>query len=248
MKWNNSYSVLLFIFIFIISFYVNDYIFSEDPETPWEDSTWTIQKLPVIIIILIVVFIMTILLGDAFRIKGQGIFTELPLVSGGHSSINPHDVRMAVPTGENTEEEKYVVFATGGFSAMGFEFKGKEAFCVCPPEHFKTDMTAGKICKTKFYQVDFDDLPDYVQAELVLLPRFKEEAVTKKENLWYGETSKEDGTDTAGNHQVMRKLIAKNQEVNYLKNLIKEMREQWREYTRSKFVRYEDVIPPPKQD
>jgi hypothetical protein len=225
MVWQRSYTIGILFFIFISSFFVSDEVFA-------------MPKWPFLSGIVVGTYIFSILLADAFRIKGQGLITDLPTEAGGHSSFNPHDVRIAVPSKNDDDLEKFAVFATGGFSALGFEFKGKEAFCVTPPEFLHTDMTSGMICTTKFHQVDFDDLPDYVQNELIKLPRFNAESTRAKGNLWFGMTSKEDGSNTPRNHNLERKFIAANQETNYLKNLIKEMQSQERERQRKSFIKY----------
>lgn len=223
MKWKSSYTFAVLLLLFFVSLF-----FTED--------VYTIPKWPLFVVILLLTYVFAILLQDAFRIKGQGIIADLPIESGGHSSFNPQDIRLAVP--DNDESEKFTVFATGGFSALGFEFKGNEAFCVCPPEHFHYDMTPGAICVTKFHRIDYDDLPDYVQSELLKLHKFSVERVSTHENLWFGMTSKEDGTDNAENHNIERKFVAANQETNYLKELIKEMQAQERERRRKRIVKY----------
>lgn len=227
MIWKQSYNLIVIIGLLIISIL----FFGEE--------TFAIPKYPLLVVILGITYVFAILMADAFRIKGQGLLTDLPIEAGGHSSINPQDIRLAIPA--NGKSESFTVFATGGFSALGFEFKGKEAFCVTPPEYWRFDMTAGAVCSTKFHRIDYDDLPDYVQSELLKLSRFSREAVRKKGNLWFGMTSKEDGTDTTKNHDIERKFIAANQETNYLKELIKEMQAQERERRRKTIIDYPDL-------
>lgn len=191
-----------------------------------------VPKYPTIIFALFALWALAIIMADMFRIHGYAAVTTLPLEEGGHSSINPSDIRIAIPSKDNPDSAKFTVFATGGFSAMGFEFKGKEAFCVSPPEYVHMDMESGLICTTRFRQVDFDDVPDYIQSELRKLKRFNEDAVRKFGNLWFGLTSKEDGSDTDANLMVERKFITKMQELNFLKDTINELREQVREERR----------------
>jgi len=230
MEWKQSYTMLLFLVGIIITlFFTQDKI--ELPRYPFFISS------------LGMLYLFVILTTDAFRIRGQASLTTLPLERGGHSSINPVDIRLAIPNTNDPNAVKFSVFATGGFSALGFEFKGKEAFCVSPPEYVHLDMEAGLICTTKMRQVDFDDLPDYVQDELRKLHRFNEKSTKTKGNIWFGLTSKEDGTDTAQNQMIERRFITTQQENNFLKETIKELREQDRERRRKAqgFVRLKEV-------
>jgi hypothetical protein len=230
MEWKKSYTFFLIVAGMILTmFFTSDKII--------------LPRYPFLISILGFTYVIIILSTDAFRIKGQGCLTTLPISKGGHTSIHHNDLRIANPDLNDKDAVKFAVFATGGFSALGFEFKGKEAFCVCPPEYVRLDLESGMICEAKLRQVDFDDIPDYVQDELIKLERFNVNSVKTKNNLYFGLTAKIDGTDTAQNQTIERKFITATQENNYLKETITELREQdrkRREQGRSR-LRFGDI-------
>lgn len=157
---------------------------------------------------------------QAFKRQGRAsILVNLKASSGGHSTIHPEDISLAMSKKEH--ERTFIVFATGGFVYGGIEAKGSENFVVCPPEHIESTGPAF-ICHTKLRRVDIDQLPDYIQNELENLKHFNKAWVKAKDNLWFGMTSKIDDTSTAENLTTESKFLDQTAVINYLKTLLKD--------------------------
>jgi len=162
----------------------------------------------------------------AFKRCGRAaIVTSLKPDDGGHSTIHPDDISIAVsPSTGSTGLPNFVVFATGGFVHGGVEWQGEENFFVCPPEHVE-QTGAALICRTKFRKVAFGDLPDYVQAELLKLKYFSIRMVKVKHNLWFGMTSKLDGTATTKFLSAESDFLDQTSVINQLKKLLRDSSE-----------------------
>jgi len=163
----------------------------------------------------------------AFKRQGKAaVITSLKPDDGGHSTIHPDDVSLAVsPTNEEESDlPNFAVFATGGFVHGGVEWQGEENFFVCPPEHIEQTGSA-LICRTKFRKVDYNDLPDYVQSELLKLKFFSKRMVSMKNNLWFGMTSKLDGTSTTRMLSAESDFLDQTSVINQLKKLLRDKNE-----------------------
>lgn len=162
----------------------------------------------------------------AFKRQGRAaIVTSLKPDQGGHSTIHPDDISIAVsPSDDSTKLPNLVVFATGGFVHGGVEWQGEENFIVCPPEHVE-QTGASLICRTRLRRVDFGDLQDYVQSELLQLKFFNRRTVALKKNLWFGMTSKLDGTATTKNLIAESDFLDQTATINQLKKLLRDKEE-----------------------
>jgi len=172
-------------------------------------------------------FLMLIISADqswkAFRRQGRAaIIKTLKPDDGGHSTIHPDDISIAMsPSDDTSKLPNFAVFATGGFVHGGVEWQGDENYFVCPPEHIEQTGSA-LICSTKFRKVDFDDLQDYIQAELLKLKFFSKKMVSLKHNLWFGMTSKLDGTSTTNMLTAESGFLDQTAFINQLKKLIRD--------------------------
>lgn len=162
----------------------------------------------------------------AFKKQGKAaILTSLKPAEGGHSTIHPDDKTISVtgriPGEESTILPRFMVFATGGFVHGGVEWRGYENFIVCPPEYCE-DTASAFICHATLRRVDFDDLPDYIQEELLKLKYFSRAMVKAQKNLWFGMTSPIDGTSTSDNLAKESNLIDQTYIINELKKRLKD--------------------------
>jgi len=135
----------------------------------------------------------------AFKKQGKAaILVSLKPNKGGHSTIHPDDISIAMSPKSSSGENmpNFMVFATGGFVVEGFAWNGNENFVVCPLPHCE-DTPSAFICHTKLRKVKFEWLPDYVQSELEGLHFFNKTMCNVRNNIWFGMTSKLDGTATA---------------------------------------------------
>jgi len=160
------------------------------------------------------------------RMGRAAVLVSLKATEGGHSTIHPDDITIAmnrrgVMTSGGDLMPSFMVFATGGFVHSGLEWKGNENFVVCPPEHCESTGPAF-ICYTKLRRVDFDVLPDYVQVELRNLTLFKEMPAKTRRNIWFGMTSKRDGTSTSQYLELESKFLDQTRVINTLKGLLKD--------------------------
>lgn len=156
----------------------------------------------------------------AFKKSGRaGILVSLKPGQGGHSTIHPDDISFAMA--QSDKYPTFCVFATGGFVYGGVEWQGKENFVVCPPEHIE-NTGAAFICHTKLRRVEFEELPDYVQAELEKIKMFNRTMARIERNIWFGMTSKIDNSATVSNFAAETKFIDQTNVVNYLKTLLKD--------------------------
>ena len=158
----------------------------------------------------------------AFKRQGRaGILVSLKPSEGGHSTIHPDDISMAMNKNEAKDSPNFLVFATGGFVHGGVEWQGQENFVVCPPEQIDSTGPAF-ICYTKLRRVLYEELPDYVQEELKKLKFFSLMMVRANKNLWFGMTSKRDGTTTSKNLALESKFLDQTYIINSLKDLLKD--------------------------
>ena len=155
-------------------------------------------------------------------LKRQGrasILTSLGPTEGGHSTIHPDDIRMAINRSDSNLPN-LMVFVTGGFVHSGLEWKGSENFVVCTPEHCESTGPAF-ICHSFLRQVEYERLPDYVQSELTKLKEFNITPL-KDRRIWFGMTSKRDGTATTKNLELESKFLDQTHVINHYKTLLKD--------------------------
>lgn len=183
-------------------------------------------------------FTMLIMAADqswkAFKRCGKAcIVTSLKPDEGGHSTMHPDDLSLAVsPSDEHSILPNFAVFASGGFVHGGVEWQGGENFFVCPPEHIEP-TGAALICRTRFRRVDYDELPDYVQGELLKLKFFSKRTVKIQDNLWFGMTSKIDGTSTTKMLSAESDFLDQTSVINQLKKLLRDKHESEQRNTKS---------------
>ncbi len=171
-------------------------------------------------------FLMLMVAADqswkAFKRCGRAaIITTLKPSDGGHSTIHPADISIASSQSHESDSKipNFAVFATGGFVHGGVEWQGEENFFVCPPEHIE-QTGAALICRTRFRKVDFEELPDFVQGELLKLRFFNPRTCALKDNLWFGITSTIDGTSSTKFLQEESNFLDQTELINkYKKNL-----------------------------
>ena len=165
---------------------------------------------------------------EKWKKDGRACITNLDIGNGGHSSIHPYDIRPATQYYKDGKKlRSFVCFATGGFMITAFNIQGGDQFIVCPPEHIEHTISA-MICHTVLRKVEFEEMPDYVQNELMQLKNFDLKKVRVKENLYFGMCSKIDGTLTESNQIKETEFLDKNREITTLKNLIQDYQEQIR--------------------
>jgi len=172
----------------------------------------------------------------AFKMHGRAaIVTSLNPDDGGHSTIHPDDISIAVSPSPDDDLPNFVVFATGGFVHGGVEWQGQDNFFVCPPEH--VDQTgAALICHTKFRKIEFNDLHDYVQSELLKLKYFSPRMAKLQGNLWFGMTSKIDGTSTAKMLAAESSFLDQTNVINQLKKLLRDKNESNKKEAEHPFI------------
>jgi len=195
-----------------------------------------LPKYPTIIFLLLMSYTALDQSYEAFKRKGEGCIVDLPVGKGGHTTINPYDIKIARGYDNKLERtNSYAVFATGGFVYGNIEWKGADAFIVCPPEHiFRFD--SGMVCVTALRKVKYEDLPDYVQEKLHKLDRFSIRLARIQDNIYWGLTSTFDGTATESNLIKETKIKDFQGQINYLKDIIDEYREQSRKDLESRQI------------
>ena len=188
----------------------------------------------------------------AFKKQGKAsILTSLKPDDGGHSTIHPDDISFAMSKGETKKGGKklpsFVVFVTGGFVHGGIEWQGQENYVVCPPEHVENTGSAF-ICHTRLKRVRFDELPSYVQDELLKLKYFDIISISAKRNLWFGMTSKIDGTADSNYLEKESKFVDQTYLINQLKTLLKDKPEVYSPVTPGKKNKEQIVINIPNRE
>jgi len=154
----------------------------------------------------------------AFKMHGRVCVTNLERNHGGHSTYHPDDVRIA----HSREEPTFMVMAQGGFDYNTLSIQGKDRFLVFPPEH-ADEKNAGMIIHTKFRRVDLDDLPDYIQSELLHLKHFDARKVHINNNLYFGSTCEKFMTDSEKNLKAESKFLDQTSQLNYYKRIIQDL-------------------------
>ena len=207
MRWKGIYTYYIFIAAVLIAFIA-------------DQSTVAIPAWGGGLGVLFLIWVAIDQSWQAFKKQGRaGILVSLKPSQGGHSTIHPDDISIAMSRKEN--ERTFMVFATGGFVYGGIEWQGSENFVICPPEHIESTGPAF-ICHTKLRRVEYERLPDYIQIELDKLKLFNKQLVKAKQNLWFGMTSKIDDTATTENLQIESKFLDQTNVINYLKTLLKD--------------------------
>jgi hypothetical protein len=208
-RWKNVYAYYLFLLFVVLAFIFN----SDQMEVPmWGTSLG----------VLFLIWVAVDQSWQAWKRQGRAaILTSLKPGEGGHDTIHPDDITIAMSKRESFPN--FMVFATGGFVFGDFAVQGSTNFVVCPPEHVESTGPAF-ICHTKLRRVEFEELPDYIQTELEKLKNFNRSLVKAKKNLWFGMTSKIDQSSTTENLVVESKFLDQTQVINYLKSLLKDRR------------------------
>jgi len=161
---------------------------------------------------------------EAWRRKGSIIITTLGIGKGSNSGFNPSgDIRIARSI--EAKKPNFAVIATGGFVYAGFSVQGKENFLIVPPEHVM-QFYGNVIVKTRLRRVYFNQMPKYIQDELIQLPGFKVSLCDKKHNLWFGMTSNYYGTDTMDNVKFEQDFINKNDYSNTISHMFEDIIEK----------------------
>ena len=212
LKWNNSYTYYILLAATLGALILND--------DPMELPMWGTA-----LGVLFLGFMAADQSWKAYKWQGRAaVLVSLNPSDGGHATIHPDDISIAmnsrVEVGRTSPS--FVVFATGGFVAPGFAVQGSENFVVCPPEHIESTGPAF-ICHTKLRKVRFEWLEDYVQAELMKLKHFPKFTPNAKGNLWFGMSSKKDGTATHSFLQAESKFLNQTSLVNQYKELLKDV-------------------------
>lgn len=178
-----------------------------------------VPQYPALSFILFLIFGMVHQGWSSFKLHGRVCVTNLERNSGGHSTYHPDDVRIAF---SKDDQPSFMVMAQGGFDYNTLSIQGKDRFLVFPPEHAE-EKNAGIVVHTKFRRVDLDDLPDYIQSELMQLKHFNAEKVRMKNNLYFGATAEKFMTDTESNKKLESKFLDQTSQLNYYKRIIQDL-------------------------
>jgi hypothetical protein len=207
--WKSQYIYYIFIVVVVVAFIAS----KETIEVPmWGTAAG----------VMFLLFTASDQSWKAFKKSGRAaILVSLKPSEGGHSTIHPDDISIAMSQG--SKYPTFMVFATGGFVHGGVEWQGSENFVICPPEHVES-TGAALICYTKLRRVEFEELQDYIQVELEKLKLFNRAISRAKRNIWFGMTSKIDYSSTAKNLADETKFLDQTAVVNYLKTLLKDRR------------------------
>jgi hypothetical protein len=159
---------------------------------------------------------------EALKAKGPAaLITTLPPSSGGHSTIHPNDIAIATSS-PNDDMPNFCVVATGGIFTGGVEWRGSENFFVFPPQHME-QTGAGVVIRTRFRQVKFEQLHDFIQAELLKFNNFDPRMVSVKKNLWFGVASTLDGTATTKTLLAESHYLDQTEQLNRYKKMIDDL-------------------------
>ena len=79
------------------------------------------------------------------------------------------------------------------------------------------------IIHTKFRRVDLQDLPDYIQSELMQLKHFDPLKVHLNNNLYFGSTCEKFMTNTEANLKAESKFLDQTSQLNYYKRIIQDI-------------------------
>ena len=181
----------------------------------------------------------------AFKRQGRAaILVSLQPDEGGHSTIHPDDISLTMSIDKNSPS--FCVFATGGFVHGGIEFRGSENFVICPPEHCESTGPAF-ICHTKLRRVKFEQLPDYIQQELMNIKYFSLTICRTKNNIWFGMTSKLDGTSVSKRLQEESRFVDQTSIINEMKTLLSDRKGIYEEKKRENKRGEQIVVNIPEQ-
>lgn len=158
---------------------------------------------------------------EIFKSRGSGCLSTLGRDLGGHSTIHPDDIRLA--KSPDNISPSFVVLATGGFVYGGFEMQGSQNFIVTLPEYVEKVTNSGHVVRAKLQNVTFEQMPGYVQQELLQLKHFDPRKLPMKNNLWFGMTAEKYETNTVENRKIEEKLLEQSEMISYLKEKIKDL-------------------------
>ncbi len=158
--------------------------------------------------------------------SGLACLTSLALEEGGRSGYHPYDIRPATQVdADGKTVMSFLVFALGGFVIPMFAVQGSDAFIVCPPEYVEF-LQSGMVCRAHLHKVNFEKMPRFIRDELKMLKHFDEEEVRKKRNLYFGMTSKMDGSATPHNLIEESKLLNQSEQITHYEQIINALYEQ----------------------
>jgi len=185
---------------------------------------------------------------EAIKRKGKGLITDLEISRGGHMCIHPEDIRTASRYDRDGKViMSFACIAGGGYLFMGMVgIQGNDFFLVVPPEHIM-DAESGTMIHTKLTKRRFDDFPNYIQSALLKLPRFTLTVAKAKDNIYFGMTSKLDGTATAENFAIEEKFCMMNKQLNDLKKAMNEYSAQLDKARREQQPQQPIIIQQPPQ-
>lgn len=189
---------------------------------------WNIPRYPLIFFLIFCAWTAFDQWNEAIKRKGKGLICDLEISKGGHICIHPEDMRMASRYDrEGKVVMSFTCLAGGGYLFAGMVgIPGTDFFLVVPPEHIM-DSESGMMIHTKLTRRDFNEFPNYIQSALLKLPRFNLTMAKAKKNIYFGITSKLDGTATSENFAIEEKFCMMNKQLNDTKKIIDEYSAQY---------------------
>ncbi|HUT00292.1 MAG TPA: hypothetical protein VMY59_08255 [Candidatus Thermoplasmatota archaeon] len=158
---------------------------------------------------------------ECIKRKGKALVCDLQLDKGGHVCIHPYDMVQASRYDRDGKSVMaFTCLAGGGYLFAGVVgIPGTDFFLVVPPEHI-IETETGMLVMTKLTKRKYTEFPFYIQSALQKLPRFNVTLAKAKDNIYFGITSKIDGTATAENFAIEEKFCMMNQQINDMKKTI----------------------------
>lgn len=203
-EWKTTYLYYILTALTLVTFF-----FYKGPDV-------SVPQWPSLCFIILLIFGMCHQGWLAFKMHGRVCMTNLRRDRGGHSTYHPDDVRYAK---SKTGQPSFMVVAQGGFDYNTLSIQGKDRFLVFPPEHCE-EKNAGMIIHTKFRQVELEELPDYVVAELMELKHFDPRKIKLKRNLYFGGTCQ---NFKIQDEEGVSKFLDQTQQINSYKRLVKDL-------------------------
>lgn len=184
----------------------------------WRDITFTMPAALPIGTLIIIIFVISMLFTDAWRLR-----TEHIIFAEGHYSIRQKDI-IPIPWQETTKQankdnpfnEDLMVCFTGGVDYFGISLGGPSdsPIIICPDIYLEKEGS-NYHCHTFLDLVQFDQLPLYVQDHLIGLSKsgeLKHRINFRETPIYYGNLSKMDNSATSDNLALERKFKQLNRE------------------------------------
>jgi hypothetical protein len=190
-------------------------------------ASWWMPIWPVVFFLALCGYMAFDMWNECIKRKGKALVCDLQMDKGGHMCIHPYDMQTA---SRYDREGKIVMsftcLAGGGYLFLGMVgIPGTDFFLVVPPEHIM-DAESGMMILTKLTKRKYDEFPKYIQSALLKLPRFSVTLAKAKDNIYFGITSKIDGTATAENYAIEEKFCMMNKQMNDTKKMLDEYSSQ----------------------